>query len=293
MEGAGAPAPLGTSQGLIGRVRFATAASFAAVVCGLACPTALAQQASPAANRASSASADRPRAADKTGTDPTNFQQTLVLSNEYMNFAHSNAYLNTTTLAYVEPMKQGRARFTLEVPFAVTNSTGRRESGLSDLTLRYGQILHLDRSKAIVGAVGLVVPSAAEDALGAGKWSIEPGATAVFFLSKQWILAPSFKQTVSFAGDSGRADVNLSTVDVYLVWRSPSLTQWVILDPAFAWNWKKDSRQLTGITTLTYGRLLGRVGEGVLSGYVKPGFGWGGGRAADWSVEAGIKIVGF
>ncbi|MBI5632806.1 MAG: hypothetical protein HZA15_04945 [Nitrospirae bacterium] len=233
------------------------------------------------------------RTADKTGTDPSNFQRTLSLSNEYIAFAHGGAYLNTTTLTYFEPINHGRARFSLELPFAGTDVTGQTDTGLADLTMRYGQILYLDRSKAFAAGLGLVAPTATADALGAGKWSFEPSASVILFLSQEWIVAPSFKQTVSFAGDSKRADVNLSTCDLYVVWRSRSLKEWVILDPAFAWNWEKDRDQLIGITTLTYGHLLGRAGNGVWSGYVKPGIGWGNGRSSDWSIEAGLKVVGF
>lgn len=237
--------------------------------------------------------ASQTRTADKTGTDPSNFQRTFTFANEYVDLAHRDTYLNTASLTYVEPLSGGRARLSVELPFAVTDSTGHRESGLADLTVRYGRILHLDRRKAFAASLGLVVPSAAEDPLGAGKWSLEPGASAIFFLSREWIFAPSLKQTISIAGDSARADLNLSALDFYVVWRSPSLTQWVIVDPAFAWNWEKDSRQLSGVTTLTYGHLLGRTGESVWSAYVKPGVGWGDGRAADWSLEAGLKVVGF
>ena len=171
--------------------------------------------------------------------------------------------------------------------------TGHTDGGLADLTVRYGRILSLDRRKAFAASLGLVAPTATADALGTGKWSLEPSASVIWFLSREWIFAPSFKQTVSIAGDSNRADVNLSAFDFYVVWRSRSLKEWVIVDPAFAWNWKKDRDRLIGITTFTYGRLLGRTSEAVWSAYVKPGVGWGNGRASDWSIEAGLKVVGF
>jgi hypothetical protein len=272
-----------------------TLKSFTAALAGvLVVTTGYAQeQVSPKEAAEPAELASQARTADKTGTDPSNFQQTFSLANEYVDLAHNGAYLNTATLTYAEPLSGGRARLSVELPFAATDSTGRRESGLADSTVRYNRILHLDRRKAFAAGLGLVAPTATEDPLGTGKWSLEPGASAIFFLSREWIVAPSFKQTISIAGDSARADVNLSAFDFYVVWRSPSLKEWVIVDPAFAWNWKKDRDQLIGSTTLTYGRLLGRTGEAVWSGYVKPGAGWGSGRASDWSIEAGLKVVGF
>lgn len=256
-------------------------------------PDFAARAATPASGSPPTDAAQETRAADKTGTDPSNFQRTLSLANEYADLAHNGAYLNTTTLTYIEPTSHRGGRFVLELPFAVTDVTGDTDGGLGDLTVRYGQILSLDRRKAFAAGLGLVMPTATATALGTGKWSLEPSASVILFLSREWIFAPSFKQTVSFAGDSSRADVNLSAFDFYIVWRSPSLTQWVILDPAFAWNWERSSDQLLGTTTLTYGHLLGRTGTAVWSAYVKPGVGWGSGRASDWSIEAGLKVVGF
>jgi len=78
---------------------------------------------------------------------------------------------------------------------------------------------------------------------------LEPGASAILFLSRQWIVAPALKQTVSFAGASSRADVNVTAMDLYVVWRSRSLQQWVILDPGAAWNWETEEQELGGATT--------------------------------------------
>jgi len=233
------------------------------------------------------------RVADKTGTDPSNFQRTMSPANKYADLARGGAYLNSTTLSYIQPLNHSRARFLLELPFAVTHVSGHTDRGLADLSVRYGQILYLDRQKAFAAGFGLVAPTATNDSLGLGKWSLEPSASVIVLLSPEWIVAPSFKQTVSVGGNSDRADVNLSTFDFYLVWRARSLTQWVILDPAFAWNWKSDGNHLAGITTLTYGHILGRTGSAVWSAYLKPGIGWGNGRASNWSVEAGVKVVAF
>lgn len=233
------------------------------------------------------------RAADKTGTDPSNFKRTAWLANEYVELPHGEAYFNTATLTYIEPMYHGRAKLSLELPFATTDAASKTDSGVGDVTVRYAQIVSLDRRKAFAASLGLITPSAAADALGTGQWMLEPGASAILFLSRQWIVAPALKQTVSFAGESSRADVNSSAMDLYVVWRSQSMLQWVIVDPGVAWNWEKDAQQLGGATTLTYGHLLGRIGSGVCSAYVKPVVGWGGGRTSDWSIETGLKLVGF
>ena len=281
-----------------GRVSFATGqleasrlVGFMASVLGLALVNAA--SAEPAPEPLPTEAAQDTRAEDKTGTDPSNFKRTAWLWNEYVELPHGDAYLNTTTLTYIEPMQHGRAKLTLELPVATTDAASHTDTGLADVTVRYAQLLHLDRRKAIAASLGLISPTATADALGTGKWMLEPGASVIMFLSRQWIVAPALKQTVSFAGSSRRADVNYTSMDLYVVWRSASLQQWVIVDPGVVWNWEKQDQQLGGATALTYGRLLGRAGSGVWSAYVKPSSGWGGGRASDWSIEAGVKLVGF
>ena len=233
------------------------------------------------------------RADDKTGTDPSNFKRTASVANEYIELPHGGVYLNTTTLTYIEPMYHGRAKLSLELPVATTDAASHTDTGLADVTVRYAQLLHLDRRKAFAASLGLILPTATADALGTGKWMLEPGASVILFLSRQLIVAPALKQTVSFSGASSRANVNSTAMDLYVVWRNRSLKQWVIVDPGVAWNWEKEDQQLGGATMLTYGRLLGRTGSGVWSGYVKPGVGWGSGRTSDWSIEIGLKLVGF
>ena len=264
---------------------------FMASVLGLALVNAAGAE--PAPVPSTTEEAQDTRTVDKTGTDPSNFKRTAWLANEYIELPHGDAYLNTTTLTYIEPMLHGRAKLSLELPVATTDAAFHTDTGLADVTVRYAQLLHLDRRKAFAASLGLIAPTATADALGTGKWMLEPGASVILFLSRQWIVAPALKQTVSFAGESSRADVNSSVMDLYVVWRSSSLQQWVIVDPGVAWNWEKEDQQLGGTTTLTYGHLLGRTGSGVWSGYVKPGVGLGGGRTSDWSIEIGLKLVGF
>jgi hypothetical protein len=183
------------------------------------------------------------RADDKTGTDPSNFKRTAWLANEYVDLPHSDAYLNTTTLTYIEPMHHGRAKLSLELPVATTDAASDTDTGLADVTVRYAQLLHLDRRKAFAASLGLIAPTATADALGTGKWMLEPGASVILFLSRQWIVAPALKQTVSFAGALSRANVNSTAMDLYVVWRSRSLQQWIIVDPGVAWNWEKEDQK--------------------------------------------------
>jgi hypothetical protein len=65
----------------------------------------------------------------------------------------------------------------------------------------------------------LGAPTASEDVLGSGKWTIAPGITWANFLSPEIIVAPAYVHTFSFAGDNDRGDINRGDFDLYFVYK--------------------------------------------------------------------------
>ncbi len=103
---------------------------------------------------------------------------------------------------------------------------------------------------------------------------------------------PAYKHNFSFAGDGARADIHQGVLDFYLVWKFDRSRQWFTLDPTFLLDYE-NHRYDAATVRLTYGRVLGKVGEAVLSGFIKPGVGIGRDRPNDWSLEAGVTLIGF
>ena len=226
---------------------------------------------------------------DKTGTNPLNFQNTLQFKNEFDKIG--GEYANFTRLRYDQPLLPN-LKVSLEVPLMATDITGRGEFGLSDMIFRGTWIPYVTKKMGVALAADFTVPTATDDVLGAEKWQLAPSVTVAFFLPHNLIFAPAYKHGFSFAGNEDRADIHQGSLDFYLVWRFDHSRQWFTLDPTVLLDYEID-RYNSATVRLTYGRVLAKVGRGVLSGYIRPGVGIGRDRPNDWSFEAGISLIGF
>lgn len=228
---------------------------------------------------------------DKSGTDPTKFLRTLGLRNEYQRLTNDKSF-NLTTLTYIQPFADGRMNVRLKAPLAYTDATGDDEFGLSDISLRYNWLAHVDASQGILLSADLTADTASEDALGRGKWYIAPGLTYAMFLSPTMIFAPAYQHNISFAGDDNRNDINESVIDFYFVFTAADKKSWFTIDPTLVIDWENDEN--TPLTLeLEYGRNIGTLWGGALNAYIRPGIGIGQDRPYDWNVEVGVTVVGF
>jgi len=233
-----------------------------------------------------SAAADK---ADKTGTNPLNFQTTLSLKNEFNRI--SDRYANLTRLTYSHPLLPNW-KIGVELPFLASDASGSDQAGLSDVVLKTSWIPYATRKMGLALGADLTTPTATQDVLGTEKWQLAPSLTAAFFLPHSVIFAPAYKHGFSFAGEDDRADIHTGTLDFYLVWKFDRSRQWLTLDPTLLFDYEND-RYESATVRLTYGRVLGKVGEAVLSGFIKPDVGVGCDRPNDWSLEAGVSLIGF
>jgi len=85
----------------------------------------------------------------------------------------------------------------------------------------------------------LAVPTAQEDVLGTGKWSAGPSALYAY-LGPKWVLAGLLQHYKSFAGDDGRADVNLSKIQYFYFYALNSTTS-IGAGPTVSANWEQNS----------------------------------------------------
>ena len=242
--------------------------------CGL---SALAQEAAPEASE------------DKTGTNPLNFQPTVSLKNEYNDLG--DGYANFTRLVYAYPL-QPNLKLSAELPLLASDASGSSEFGVSDVLLKSSWIPYATKTMGVALGADLAAPTASPEALGTGKWVLLPSLTAAFFLPGHLIFAPAYKHGFSVAGDGDRADLHTGTADFYLVKKFDQNRQWLTFDPPLLLDYEND-RYEAATVRLTYGRVLGKMGKGVLSGFVKPGVGVGHDRPNDWSFEAGTSLIGF
>lgn len=127
--------------------------------------------------------------------------------------------------------------------------------------------VRLDNGAKFVWGVGFDVglPTAQEDVLGTGKWTVGPSALAVY-LGEKWKSGALLTNYWDFAGDSDRGDVRLSNLQ-YLYYYSLSDTMSVGAGPNIIADWEQSgSDRFTvpvglGINkTINFGKLPIRFG---------------------------------
>ena len=129
-----------------------------------------------------------------------------------------------------------------------------RTTGFSDLTYM-GLVAPKKPIKiestggAIIWGVGAtsMFPTASEDVLGTGKYSLGPSAV-VGYLGKEWIFGIFPQHWWSVGGDSNRAEVNLTNIQYFLYYAPPwdPKAQWRIgMMPTISIDWNAKGDKLT------------------------------------------------
>jgi len=118
-----------------------------------------------------------------------------------------------------------------------------RTTGLGDtyyvgLFSPYEGIKHENGATSVWGlGFDLGMPTASEDILGSGKWSAGPAALGAY-LGPKWKLGALVQHYWDFAGDSDRADVNLTNLQ-YLYYYSINETMSIGAMPNIIANWEQ------------------------------------------------------
>ncbi len=113
---------------------------------------------------------------------------------------------------------------------------------------------------AIIWGVGAtsMFPTASEDVLGTGKYSLGPSAVAGY-LGRKWIFGIFAQHWWSVGGDSQRPDVSLTDIQYFLYYAPPwnPKAQWRIgMSPIISINWKAKGDKVTLPVGLGIGRMF-------------------------------------
>ena len=129
-----------------------------------------------------------------------------------------------------------------------------RTNGLGDLNFT-GFISPKKPGKVIWGVgPALVFPTATDDVLGTGKFSIGPSAVALT-MKGQWVIGALASNIWSVAGDDDRADVNFFLMQYFVNYNFPS--GWYLTSaPIVTANWEADSGNKW---TVPFGGGVGKV----------------------------------
>jgi hypothetical protein len=137
-----------------------------------------------------------------------------------------------------------------------------RKTGLGDTILM--QVLAPADSGADVYGVGWthILPTATNNSVGGEKWAVGPAAT-YFHLGQKWVVGGVLQHWWDYAGDSGRADINLTDFQYVLRYKVSPLTQ-IGTGPNIQYNWETDELSLPiGLgmdTTTKWGETIFRYG---------------------------------
>jgi hypothetical protein len=148
------------------------------------------------------------------------------LRNEFMDLNGGN-WINATILRSDRAVLRNNgvvgklgvlSRF--DLPINVAEVSSSTHAGLGDLYAQAFLFPFLTQHFALFAGTGMLFPTATDDALGAGKWTVAPLAGPLLFFDQRRGLAYlKIQDYISFAGDSGRRDVNYLLITPTLIWR--------------------------------------------------------------------------
>lgn len=248
---------------------------------------ALADQTPPAAAAEGGAAggSTAPSKADKTGTNPANFQNTFVFWNEYAEL-EGDHYTNQTVFEYKVPLQENSMQWRIRIPLVTSDLSGDTEFGIGDLSTRVMKRLKMTRDYAWLVGLESWWDTAREASLGSGKSSLGPTVIhARFYPQKRLVFAPAYQQKFSVGGDDSRPDINQGLLDLYLVKTLGHGERWLLLDPQVIIDYENDT-DLAAMVKLTYGTMLS-PGH---SFYIRPGVGLGE-TSVEWSLETAFQII--
>lgn len=163
------------------------------------------------------------------------------------------------------------------------------QKGLGDIMVA-GYYTQYSPDKVFSYGVGseLVMPTATHRDLGDGKWVAEPEIFLVWKLSPRFFVETEYRHIFSFAGSSGREDINESRYRMILGYVSPN-HWWFEFDPRYTVDYvNKSEAELIGEFEL--GTMI-NVGT---SAYIRGGWHLAGNKySQDWELMLGFKILYF
>ena len=227
--------------------------------------------------------------AAKYGTDPTAIVSRVQLSSQYLDLPQGARASETT--ARVDLAVRGNWLLRADVPFLRWSDPNRpgttSAQGMSDLVALAGWRVYNTPEYAFFIAAISTFPTASEDSLGFGKYTVGPLiATARFLPRWESFLFGVFQHQVSVGGDPARADVSLTraTALINSIWAN---RWWTIVQGVWQIDWERSAKSSMTLEFEVGRNLVGRLGM-----YVRPGVGiWGQDviGAYDWNIEVGIR----
>ena len=159
--------------------------------------------------------------------------------------------------------------------------------GLGNLSAALGWRAYNTPEYAFFIGAASTFPTASDNALGSGKYTVGPLIATGRFLP-QWesFLFGVFQHSISAGGDPSRSDISLTQANVQIntIWAE---RWWSTVQGAWQVNWEQKAT-----SSMTFEVELGRNVVGRWGMYLRPGVGiWGNDGPYDWNVEVGTRYM--
>ena len=178
-------------------------------------------------------------------------------------------------------------KFGAEIPVARVGNDEVSAKGLGDIMVSGSYVDYSPNKIFSYGlAMELTTPTATDRSLGDGKWVAEPEIFTVWKLSPAFFVEAEYRHIFSFAGSSGRDDINESRYRMIFGIIGPD-GWWFEFDPRYTVDYENPGEaELIGEFEL--GTMI-NVGSSM---YVRGGWHLGGNKYSyDWEFMMGFKIL--
>jgi hypothetical protein len=247
---------------------------------------------------------------DSTGTNPVNFTYDFRLITEMQQLKDDGGSQLKHTMEWRAPLgrdianlkgenagiysemgKRFALRFrayyqSLSVNDPSSASFGSRSvSGIGDFDARLLAIAFSSGPFVFAPGLEAFFDTASNDALGSGSTTLGPVVFGALLgkLGKASIFAPGYQYVFDVSG----ADVSRSQIDLYFVWILAQGKNWFLLDPQIILDHKNSKEFMT--VDAEWGFMI--VPKSGISGYVRPGVGFGEDRPFDYNLEFALKLI--
>ncbi|MCD0469185.1 lipid A phosphoethanolamine transferase [Flavobacterium sp. JAS] len=211
------------------------------------------------------------------------YLKTILLFNEYLDT--DSGSFNTTELRFLHPIANKAWNLRVDLPLISTNTSSINKTGIGDIGVGISYIPYLKHeSGGIAFRARVISNSAADPALGSGKWVFAP---AIFYgkylIANKLLWITNLENQSSFAGSSNRNDVNLTALENYFMYIIGK--NWIAADVAFRYN--NTNKGYPNNAFVEFGR---KITQNDMA-YIHPSVGFGGHKTYNYGIEVGMLIL--
>ncbi len=229
---------------------------------------------------------------DAQANNPLANMTSFNLQNQFNELARSDAHANAFLLRYAKPFTALGGNWVMRATLPVNTFPDRRgdyDTGLGDLNVFAAYLIDTG-NPALSFGIGpqITMPTASEDSLGSGKWSL--GLANVLFNASSPKLQYGYLLTwqASVAGDDDRSDINVAAFQPFIFYQ---LGQGWYLRSTGVWNYDFETDYYSIPVGLGVGKVT-KMDRAVVNAFIEPQ--WTverkGEGQPDWGVFAGVNF---